>query len=247
MRRLIIIFFMTGLSATGFAQGQGPSFIGIGGGLSLPMGNWGKSATVVDFTGYTNDPNGYAGLGGFSELDGAWFFSRHFGIGGLVSYGSYHFKDINELSSGYQQSFDVDTIRTKATNYKMWKFMPGLYFDLPFGKKLSFTARALAGMAQATTPQISVDVEDGGIDDGTFEQLSASKTAFAFDLGAGLTYRVYKCLGISLRTDFFYTKPDFVITNTLRNNAAGRYVPEYNEALAGINVSLGVSLFFGGK
>jgi hypothetical protein len=73
------------------------------------------------------------------------------------------------------------------------------------------------------------------------------KLLFAFDLGAGLTYRVYKCLGINLRTDFFYTKPDFTITNTLRNNAAGRYVPEYNESLAGVNVSLGVSLFFGGK
>lgn len=232
------------LSLASFAQ-KGSSFIGVGGGLSLPTGNWGKTAEVVSVNGFANDPNGYAKKGGFFSVDGAWFFSRHFGVGGLFRYGTYGIKDLNSLSQGYEESFDVDQTSTTVTNYKVWSLMPGLYFNYPLVKKLAVTARALAGITHVTTPEISVDVEDGGIDDGTLQQLSASKTAFGFGGGLGLSYKVIKCLSVNLQADYLYSKPDIAITNTLRNNAAGRYVASYNEPMASVNFSLGVAYGFG--
>ncbi|HVU94684.1 MAG TPA: hypothetical protein VHE34_05645 [Puia sp.] len=224
---------------------KGPSFIGVSGGISFPTGNWGKSAFISSTNGYASDPAGFADKGALVEVNGAWFFSKHFGIGGLFRYGTYKTKDIDVLSAGYQDSFDVDSVGTTATSWKAWSLMPGLYFDQPIAKKFSFMARALAGITHVTTPTISVYVTDSDIDDGTFVQQSASKTAFGFDGGIGVSYRVYKGLGIRLLGDYFYSKPNFTIQNTERNNAAGRLVNSYNEALAGFNVSLGVAYVFG--
>ena len=151
------------------------------------------------------------------------------------------------LSQGYEESFDVDTTRTSVTSYKVWSILPGLYFNQQITKKLSFTARAMAGIAHASTPTINVGIEDGGVPDPPVVQASASKTAFAMDGGVGLQYNVIRCLLIRLRAVYFYTKPDFYIENSGRNNNAGREVTQYDQALSSVNLSLGVAYTFGHK
>jgi hypothetical protein len=242
---LLIIAF--GIAVTSIAQQKGPTFIGINGGVSLPGGNWGKSAMVVSLNGTATDPNGYANSGGFGQIDGAWFFSKHFGIGGIFGYSVYNLKNVDSLSQGYQQSFDVDTTRTTPTNYKIWDILPGLYFNYPITKRFSVAARGLVGIAHATTPQITVTIEDGGVFDNPAIQYPSSKTAFAFDFGAGFSYKVIECLAINLKADYFYTKPDFTITNSARVNNAGREISEYDQPLAAINATLGVAYIFGKK
>ena len=235
------------ISLASFAQ-KGNSFIEIDGGVSLPMGNWSKvtnASTLQSLNGTKTDNSGYAKTGGFFSVDGAWFFSKYFGIGGMLKYGSYGLKGVDSLSQGYEESFDVDTTRTSVTNYKMWTIMPGLYFNLPLAKRFSLTARALAGIAHATTPAITVGIEDGGIEDPSAVQYSASKVTFAADLGVGLKYMIYKDIAINARADYFYTKPDFAIDNSTRNNNAGREITSYNEPLESVNFSLGVSYSFG--
>jgi opacity protein-like surface antigen len=248
MKSTSIFFFIVALciSTASFAQ-KGSSFIELDGGASLPMGNWSKVSTassLMSINGTINDKSGYASVGGFGAIDGAWFFSKHFGIGGMFKYGAYGVKGIDSLSQGYEESFDVDTTRTKATSYKMWSIMPGLYFDLPLAKKWGFTARALVGVTDATTPRITVGIEDGGIEDPALVQYASSKATVAFDLGAGLRYNLNRCLALDLRADYFYTKPDITIENGPRNNNAGREVYEYNQSLASLNFSLGIAYRF---
>ena len=242
----MFIFFS---SVTAVAQ-KGTGFIGVDGGVSLPLGNWGKASTATDMTslnGTVDDKSGYARTGGFFSVDGAWFFSKHFAIGGMFRYGSHSLKGIDSLSQGYEESFDVDQTSTAVTNYKLWSIMPGLYYDWHFTRKFALTARALAGIAHVSTPEINVAIEDGGIQDPPVIQESASKTAFAADGGVGLQYDLIKCLAIRLRADYFYTKPDLTIRNTGRNNNAGREVPSYDQAMSSVNFSLGVAYVFGHK
>ncbi|HET6255411.1 MAG TPA: outer membrane beta-barrel protein [Puia sp.] len=234
-------------SIPAFAQ-KPANFIGVEGGISLPLGNFGNWSTATALTsiqGTVNDPNGYAKAGGFFAVDGAWFFSKNFGIGGLFRYGTYNFNHLDSLSQGYQESFDVDRTSTTVTNYKMWSLMPGIYFDLPLARKFSLTARGLVGIAHASTPQITVAIEDGGVQDPPVVQESASKTAFALDGGVGLRYSILRCLAVNLRADYFYTKPDFTFVNSGRNNNAGREVTEYDQALASANFTLGIAWQFG--
>ncbi|HEV3251030.1 MAG TPA: outer membrane beta-barrel protein [Puia sp.] len=225
-------------------QEKGPSFIGVAGGISMPLGNWGKSKLIISTTDYANDPAGFAAIGPVGGVEGAWFLNKHIGIGGLFTYASYQTKDLAILSLGYERSFDVDSVNTTAGNYRIWNLMPGVYFNYGIQSKLSFTGRALVGITHVTTPRIAVAVFDGGIYDGTPEQKEASKTSYIFDVGAGLSYRVIKSVGINLKADYFYSKPDISIQNTLRQNRAGRRVDEYDQPLSGLNISLGAAYFF---
>lgn len=246
VKKLITIIICFLLCTSAFSQ-KGSGFIGVSGGVSIPTGNWARANYIVNTQGYQNDPSGFASVGAMVALDGAYFFSKHIGIGAMINYVTYKTRNLDTLSGGYRESFDVDQVTTAANSYKIWNFLPGLYFKFPAGNKLSVTARALAGVTHASTPQYSVDVEDGGVDDGTFYQKSATKTSFAFSAGAGLSYPVIKCLAINLRGDYFYSKPDFTIENTQRQNSAGRLVSNYNQPLAGVNVSLGIAFLFGKK
>jgi opacity protein-like surface antigen len=245
---LLIIAFSPVITCCG--QEKGTSFIGLSGGASFPMGNWGKASTATSLTsleGTVNDISGYASTGGFGALDGAWFFSEHFAVGGMFKYGTYNLHGMDSLSYGYEKSFDVDTTRLTHTNYTMWSIMPGLYYNLPLAKKISLTARALVGVSHTSTPQITVTIEDGGVFDPPAIQYSSSQTSFAFDVGAGLRYVITKCLAIDLKGDYFYTKPDFTINNSPRNTNAGREVTKYNQPLTSINASLGIAYVFGKK
>jgi hypothetical protein len=236
-------------SVTSFAQ-KGTSFIGVDGGVSIPLGVWGKTSTaseLMSIDGTVNDKNGYAKPGGFFSVDGAWFFSKHFGIGGLFKYGTYDLKGVDSLSQGYEESFDVDTTRTTVTSYKQWSILPGLYYNQQITKKLAVTARVLVGIAHSSTPEINVGIEDGDVEDPAVVQASASKTSFAADGGIGLLYALNRCIGIRLRGDYFYTKPEFNIRNSGRNNNAGREVSQYDQALSSVNFSLGVAYTFGHK
>lgn len=253
MKSLKILTFLAAafsISTATFAQQKPASFIGVEGGISLPLGNFGKYSTATQMTsieGTVNDPSGYAKAGGFFAVDGAYFFSKYLGVGGMFKYGTYNLKHVDSLSQGYEESFDVDQTSTSVTSYKMWSVMPGLYFDLPLAKKFSFTARALAGISHTSTPEINVAIEDGGVDDPPVVQHSASKTAFAFDGGVGLRYSIISCLAVNLRADYFYTKPDFTIENTGRNNNAGREVDTYDQALSSVNFTLGIAYQFCSK
>ena len=252
MKSIKIFLFIVAFSPVIICQGQekGNSFIGLNGGVSFPAGNWGKASTATSLTsleGTVGDPSGYANTGGLFAIDGAWFFSKHFAIGGMFKYGSYNLHGMDSLSYGYEKSFDVDTTRLTHSDYKLWSIMPGLYYNLMVAKKLSLTARALAGISHATTPQITVTIEDGGVFDPPVVQYSSSQTSFAFDLGAGLRYMINKCLAIDLNGDYYYTKPDFTINNSSRVNNAGREITEYNQPLASINVSLGIAYVIGKK
>jgi opacity protein-like surface antigen len=165
----------------------------------------------------------------------------------MFKYGTHDLKKTDSLSQGYEESFDVDTTRTTPTHYTLWSVMPGIYYNLAVAKKFDFTARALVGITHASTPQITCTIEDGGVFDAPIIQYSASKTAFAADLGAGLNYNLTKCLSIDLRADYFYTKPDFAISNAPRLNNAGREVNNYDQPLESVNFSLGVAYRFSRK
>lgn len=243
--KYILTVFVSFLCFYASAQQKGKIFVEAAGGVSMPLGNWAKSKDIVSTNGFVNDPSGFAAKAPVFSLDGGYFLSKHIAVGALVSYASYKTKNLSVLSSGYQESFDVDQVTTTAGSYKMLNFLPGLFYDFPLAGRLSLTGRTLIGLSHVKTPRIMVDVVDGGIDDGVFVQKSASATALAFDLGTGLQYRVCKCLSLNLRGDYSYSKPNFTIENTKRSNSAGRLITSYNQPLSSVNVFFGLSYNLG--
>jgi hypothetical protein len=239
-------------SATQTQQNNG-SFIGLVGGLSMPLGNWKKTAYITDANGAwlannaDNTSSGFAGNGSSFGIEGAYFFSKYVGFGGMLSHSTFNIstKGLDSLSAGYQRSFDVDQVTTTINgSYSIWAFMPGIYLRYPFSNKFSITGKLLAGFTTTSTPNISVDVKDGGVDDGTFTQLSSVANSIGVMGGLGFGYNICNHFAVNLQGNYCYSKPDFFFANLNRVSNAGRLINEYNQPLTFMNVSLGVAYTF---
>jgi len=238
------------------SSGNNGSFIGVFGGFSMPMGNWKKNVYNKDDIGgwiptdAGNLSAGFAGNGSTFGYEGAWFISKYIGIGGVISYSSFSISTagLDTLSAGYRASFDVDkTTTTISGNYTMWSVLPGIYLRYPFTDKFSAQVKLLGGFTSVTTPNISVDVFDGGVDDGSFIQLACVANSFAFMGGLNLSYNLSSCFALNLQGNYFYSQPDFFLANLNRNANVGRLITEYNQPLTFMNFSLGLAYTFGKK
>jgi hypothetical protein len=238
MKKILLAFAFIGTTiGMANAQSKNPSFIGISGGVSLPVGNWNKSV-------YDDYKSGYAHTGAVWGIDGAYFFSKHIGVGALVNYGTYKNKNLSTISDGYIESYEYSKVAASATRYKVANFLAGLYYSYSFGK-LEITGRTLAGITHAKTPEITLSTwGDDDTYDGDITQHAASKTAFGLDGGIGLSYPIYKKFSVALRGDYFYSKPNFdPINYSGVNNPQedARVLKKYNEALSGINITAGLT------
>jgi hypothetical protein len=266
MKKLSIFILMLTLCMGAMAQDAGSSakntdspalnagFIGLIGGYSISSGNWTHTSYVADQYGAwqaNNSDNlsaGFAGNGFTLGAEGAWYFSKYVGVGGLVSYSYFAFNGLDSISTGYRGSFDVDQVTTTVVGgYNIWNFMGGLYFRYPFSDKFAITAKLLGGFTSATTPEIDVAVEDGGVEDGTFTQQRCTADAFGYMAGLGVSYKLNNWLGLNLQGIYTSSEPDFLIDNTNRNINAGRLLTEYKQPLTSFNVCLGVTYLIGSK
>jgi opacity protein-like surface antigen len=246
MKNLSIVILLLVMCSA--AQAQNNNFISVFGGITSPSGNWTKTTYNANEVGawLPTDPDnlasGFAGSGNTFGIEGAYFFSKYFAAGIMVSYSNFYSAGQSALSAGYQQSYDVDSVATTVgAGYTMWTIMPGIYFKYPLSDKFSVTAKVLVGLTSTTTPEIDVHVWDGGLDDGVFTQQKSTASAFGYLAGVGVSYKVLDNIAINLQGNYSSTKPDFTINNTNYNNTAGRRITEYNQPLTAMSFTLGVS------
>ena len=201
MKKLFYILAACWLPLISFAQEeinnrQANSFMALNGGYSSLMG----SLTMSD---YQNLHAGYANNMGYnSGLEGAYYLTKHLGLGGLFNFASFSTAHLQSLSDGYKKDFDVDSATvTVTTQYHFYNFLIGPYFSFPV-KRFTFDARALAGISYIQTPVFNVVIEDAG-KSYPFSQNSAKTTAFGFQVGAGIRYTLRPHLALVLNADYF--------------------------------------------
>ena len=226
-------------------KAKAKSYIEISGGISVPLGNYAK-------TDYNNNNAGFANVGPLLSISGVHYISHNFGIGGSFSYAFYNVKNAINLADGYHESFDVDSTNVHATRYTAIHVMVGPYYSIPLGI-VTIDLRALGGINCMTSPHIDVLLEDGGnsYTNGntaySFWQNSSLSMVLAAQFGAGIRITPVKHFSISVRADYFYSKPDFTITNDYRSASVGRVITSYNQPFNGINATLGLVYEFGRK
>lgn len=186
-------------------------------------------------------PSGFAGPGYNLGITGTWFLNRNFGICALVSYQNYSVKGIQNIAQGFQVDFFVDSStgfnegHASAVNV-----LVGPYYTLPLSDKLSIDSRWLVGLVDATLGGWKVILTDGGIShpDTPPTQDVAHANTFGLQVGLGLRYKINNKWGIMLGGDYYYSQPNFTITNEHRNTPIGREITSYNEAITGVNGNL---------
>jgi hypothetical protein len=213
------------------------SFIGITGGYANAMGNLAKN-------NYDDDKSGYANSAGFNlGLEGAYYFHKNIGFGGVVSSTSFYTKGLQTLSDGYKEAFDIDsTTVTVKGKYTTYNFLVGPYFSFPCNK-FTFDMRVVGGLVRAMTPEFTTFLEDQK--DLTFIQKSATASAFGFQAGAGLRYSILKNICFKINADFYYSNPDFKIVNENRVVNSGRLLTEYKQPIMGLYLNFGIAYQFG--
>ena len=240
--KFLLTLIVLGTYSLSFAQdnssviSKSQSFIGVTGGYANALGNFTKS-------NYDDPKSGYANSSGMNiGIEGAYFFHRNIGIGGIISNTTFNVRGKQALADGYKEAFDVDyTTVSENGNYSTLNFLIGPYFSFPI-KKFTFDVRVIGGLTHAKTPQFRVDIEDQS--DATFYQNSSTANTFGFQGGAGIRYSILKNLSIKLNADFFYSKPNFNITNVNRADNAGRLITSYNQPITGFYLNFGLAYQF---
>jgi opacity protein-like surface antigen len=243
MKKIILFVAVGFISLTAFAQDDATtdkpkSFIGVTGGYTNLMGNIIKSD-------YSNNSSGYANSMGYNTgIDGAYYFSKYVGIGGVFSFASFSAANLQSMSDGYKNDFDVDSVSvTVTTKYNFYNFFVGPYFSIPV-KKFTIDLRVLGGLTLMNTPEFDIFIEDGGKPHPCAQNISHG-SSFGSQLGAGIRYSITKNIAIKLNADYYLTDPNITIHNSNRVANVGRLVTNYHETITMLNVNLGLAYQFG--
>ena len=244
----MIFILITLCSKVSFAQDvmRAKSFIELSGGIAIPMGNFASAPTTGSIQNAYNSTAGYAQSGAHFALNGAWYITPNIGIGGSFSTSSYRV-NVNALANEVISSFDCDSATAEARNYNTISFLVGPYFALPLNN-LTIEARVLGGITNTTTPDMIMQaINLPGADPisiSKFVQTSGTANAFGFDAGLGLRYKLLKNLSISIRGDYFYSKPNLSFDNIGHTDNVGRQVFSYNQPISGISATVGIGYVF---
>jgi opacity protein-like surface antigen len=245
MKELILYVAVSFISYTAFAQdttdvNKAKSFIGVSGGYSNLMGN-------ITKTSYSNPASGFANPNGYNAgLEGAYFFSKYIGIGGVFSFSSYNVsnKGLDSLAVGYQLDFDSDSAKASAgTKYNFYNYFVGPYFSFPI-KKFTIDVRVVGGITHVSTAELNFIDIDGGKPH-PFTQSMSTANGFGFQAGAGLRYSITKHLAIKLNVDYYYTDPNITIKNSNRIANTGRLITNYHQPITALYCNLGIAYQFG--
>jgi hypothetical protein len=245
MKKIVILLSAVCIMLTTFkakAQVSTNSYWTVFGGVSVPTGQFAKSDYGEIY--HENDKAGYAKAGLTAGLDGAWYFHKNWAIGATISYqdqGQLSSKNVQNLSAGYQDGFDVDQAAvTTKKRYQNLNVLVGPQYTFLFSK-LAIDLRASAGLIKSfSTPEIDIVLTDADINY-PFTQHSSTATAFAYGGSADLRYNLTKKLGLVLKENYVASS-GLKIDNDNRNNNAGRL--DTKQPISEFQTTLGLNFNF---
>ena len=250
-KTILIVILFTTTFLTSFSQFKGNTLISVTGGAAFPLGKY-ASDNVNDHEA------GTAKTGGSVSISAARFLSKNFGVA-LDLHGQRN--PINTTT--FEEEFNKE-----YTNFPGWKFkktkwsfgaiMVGAVgqFYVDHSKKLSFVAKATAGVMFAKLPGLegtSNSFERYGHADQTRER----GNGFVFSYSAGLTYPIFKKIFIVADARFLASGPisfNNVVTkiNTIHGAPGSPYSVYQNitntvsgtQKISSVNISLGLAFQF---
>lgn len=203
MKNRIVLLVLIFISISGVAQ-ERDSFFALNGGMAFPMGNFKAQ----------NLQNGSFALPGIHiGAEGAWFFKKHFGVGGEIGIG-YHYPDASaEATAKVKADPFLSTLTIHAEAFQIYHAAVGLYFRWELIRHLSFTAKVLGGMLWASTPyELDKPTYFGAGPD--FYEITPSKDHQYFaGPGIGFQYRFNSSVGLQLGAEYLNREMHFGFFN----------------------------------
>lgn len=173
---LIILFFAV---VTGLIAQDSLSFAAFKAGISNPMGSYGSETL----------PNGsFTYSGAHYSIEGAWFFSDHFGIGGQAGYDVHPVDDYALAQAKLVGDKFLEELTISSDPFKIYSGFLGTYYSLALSKKFMFTCKLMAGMQYGQTPYQVYKAEYFLVGKNWYDITSASDYGFAGLASASVEY-----------------------------------------------------------
>lgn len=172
------------------------SYISIGGGVSIPIGDFATFDTLplgALGNSYFGEYNlaGEAKTGLLWKISAGYSFSKHFGIAGMFYSGS------NKGNSNLGNKILGVSATNKVDSWKQSGFLLGLSADIPFpGLTLGF--RLMGGLQNSISPEASVTLQHydySGFHTDTYAQPEMSSLNFVFCEAIDVRIRAGKKIG----------------------------------------------------
>lgn len=171
---------------------ENPSFLSLKLGTALSTTNFLKQSELSD----------KKEIGFEAGLEGAYFFSKKWGIGGDFSFSSFPIKPVQFPLDSEIGSFDITTQSLGFLN-----FGAGPYFSHEFSEKVHLTLKATAGFSSGASGKVLVKSEIFDLPADEFQVAEYKpSSSFRWNSGAALTYKFNPELGVTLYADYNQTQ-----------------------------------------
>ncbi len=239
MKRLFTLLSISLITLVGFsAKAQVKSYIGLYGGISTAVSNFGQST-------YDNNQAGFAKRGATFGLDGAYYFYKKLAIGATISFqdqGELNSTDVGNLATGYTSSFSADNSSvTSNGRYHSLNILLGPQYSFEYHQFI-VDLRASAGIIKVTsTPDLTTTITGVPEQTATFEQKSASTTIMGYGGNVGIRWKFSDnwCLGIK---GAYVGSQGYTVTNSGHTTATtvGRLVTK--QPVSEIQTTIGLTV-----
>lgn len=210
-----------------YAQGAGKGLLEISAGPSFPFGDFDRSHTDTEGSGYANN-------GIYMALSFQYRLKTELALIASVS-GTVLGVDESSLAEKYRQpEFGYDWTLESA-NWLVNAYLGGLDITLPLYRS-DFYFRLLGGFAYTRLPGLT----GSGYN---FQRETSSDLAAAWSIGAGLKYQDFKKVTLSLGFDFFITNPVLDERWSSDIQAPGSATIYQNIVLFNVTAGLGLRIF----
>ncbi|MCI3937307.1 phosphatase PAP2 family protein [Chryseobacterium aahli] len=191
----------------GIQGNENPSFLSLKLGTALSTTNFLKESALSD----------KKEIGFETGIEGAYFFSKKWGVGGDFSFSSFPVKPLEFPLDEELGNFDINTESLGFLNFGI-----GPYFSHEFSEKLQLTLKATAGYSSPASGKVIVKSELFNLPNNEFQVAEYKpSSSFRWNSGVALTYKFNPELGISLYADYNQTqsKITYHFNEILQNDA----------------------------
>jgi len=186
MRNRTLFLLMIFLSLQSYAQHTN-SFISLRSGVSIPL---------KPYSSHNLGKGSFTTLGINVSVDGAWFFTDHFGVGGQVGL-NLHPVDVSALARAKVNADPfLSNLTIRSDPFRVINAALGIYTRWNMGENFSVNAKLLGGILWANTAYQLYKPTYFLAGPDYYEITTARDHKFILEPGIGMEYKISSCFAL---------------------------------------------------
>lgn len=189
------------------------SYFSVGGGISIPAGNYGTSTSL--------STSGFALPGPGITAEGVFYFSKYFGLGLRAGYNRHFIAEKAWAELTLQEApEDADFIVSAGSQYEIATLQLGVYTSMKINSWLRINGKAMMGPHFVAMPEFNFDYyneyefyEQTLVDDWQITNNAARSWQFGYLTGLGVSITPSRGFAVDINLDYVNSHQKFEYTS----------------------------------